>query len=196
MTPDDIQKAYDDVYRFVRYLASCNSDDNNVMMQANEIEGELWVEFVKAIRRYSHLPYEQLLAVIRRMMDNRVAELRYRHYVTHRKKENGIRDVDDLVEEPYSGVCPEDAAISSERIAQIQRRLSATAREVFIAVIYGDERVTDQCRLAGWRRAFVYKGGGHVRLTPNILANALAKEIDEIRESLAEIEMVVRKYGQ
>lgn len=193
-TPDsDVQRVYDDIRKFVTYLAGCNADENNFMLQREEIEGELWVEFVKGIKRYGDLPQEQLLAVLRRMMDNRVAELRYRFYVTHRAAENGMGDIEDMYETPASGVNPEDAAISSERIVQIRDELSDISKKIFDAIVYGNDMIEEHCRLAGWRRAYVYKGGGHVTLQPYLVANALALGISEVKKALAEIRATVRR---
>lgn len=200
MTSDELQKIYDDIRKFVRYLAGRNADSNNIMLQSEEIEGELWVEFAKGIKRYGNLPHDELLAVIRRMMDNRIAELRYKYYLTHRSIYNHMEneDISDIigVGSCVDAVDPETYCIAHDTVEHIAAQLSENARKIFVAIVYGDERITDQCVLAGMRKAYVYKGGGTVRLTPNIVSKALALDIGSVKESLREIKNIVRGYEQ
>src|SRR3990167_8635608 len=74
-------EVYDDLVKFVKWLASSNHDDSNIMMDYDEIVGELMLELVKGVAHYKHLERKKLLAVIKRMMDNRISELRYKYYL-------------------------------------------------------------------------------------------------------------------
>ena len=94
MTEEFEQEVYVELEKFVHFLASKNANPNNVMMEYDEIVSELMLEMVKGLRAYKDLPKGQLKAVIRRMMDNRVSELRYRFYVTHRVAENTSISID------------------------------------------------------------------------------------------------------
>ena len=77
---------YKALYKFVLKVCWEKGDPNNIMMDGDELFGELLEEIAKGLKHYADLPYNQKLAVIRSMLDNRVAELRYKYYVTHRKQ--------------------------------------------------------------------------------------------------------------
>ena len=77
------EEVYEALERFVHHLA-LQKANGAVLMDRDELTGELFEEMVKGYNHYGHLPKGQLLAVIRKMMDNRIAELTYKYYLTHR----------------------------------------------------------------------------------------------------------------
>jgi len=188
---DTADAVYEDLKKFVRYLAKSNGNSNNVMMAADELEGELWVEVAKGLNVYGELPHNELLAVLRRMIDNRLAELKYRHYITHRAAENNMVDIDGLWDEPDSS-SPEDVVASLEKVRRVRDSLSPMAKQVFDAIVVGDERIMWQCQLAGMRRAYVYANGGTVTINSHIISVALAIDGDKAKACMREIKKAWR----
>jgi hypothetical protein len=186
--------------KLVYWLANENKNPDNVMMSFDEIVGELFVEVVKGLDRYKDLPQNELEAVIRRMMDNRISELKYRYYITHRKHENSLTvalaDAEDdpdeflLSDQQYN---PASISTSLERVRQTRGSLSNTAQKVFDVLIFGDERLNQQLRVSTMRARFVYKDF-KVIIRPHHVADALLiseKEVlsayDEIRSAYAKV---------
>jgi hypothetical protein len=172
-------------------------------MDHDEIVGELYMELVKGYQYYSHLPEGQLLAVLRRMMDNRVAELTYKYYKTHRKAAIGslsISKQDDNESEGYlnynnfryvstDGSEMMDPAITLEsldRVASTYDALSDEARQVLSAILDGDAMLGEQLALSGIRASFVFKRGT-VKLKPFHVAKALAMDEDIVKKNFKEI---------
>jgi len=202
---------YDDLVRFVKWLASSNHDENDIMMDYDEIVGELLLELVKGVAHYRELPREKLLAVIKKMMDNRISELRYKYYLTHRKAhasqislERTVDKDDTMTEEE----CPseelvdieaeesvEGIAESNEIVQQVRSRLSANSLKVFDTVIVGNNpRMLQFIALNAERTAYV-RGirGGKVKITKDIVANAAILPRRAVRYAYREISAVYRE---
>ena len=190
--------------KLVYWLANENKNPDNVMMSFDEIVGELFVEIVKGLDRYKDLPQNELEAVIRRMMDNRISELKYRYYITHRKHENSLTvaltDAEDdpdeflLSDQQYN---PASMSTSLERVRQTRGSLSNTAQRVFDILIFGDERLNQQLRVSTMRARSVYKDF-KVIIRPHHVADALMiseKEVlsayDEIRSAYAKVREIL-----
>jgi len=190
--------------KLVYWLANENKNPDNVMMSFDEIVGELFVEIVKGLDKYKDLPQNELEAVIRRMMDNRISELKYRYYITHRKHENSLTvaltDAEDdpdeflLSDQQYN---PASMSTSLERVRQTRGSLSNTAQRVFDILIFGDERLNQQLRVSTMRARSVYKDF-KVIIRPHHVADALMiseKEVlsayDEIRSAYAKVREIL-----
>jgi len=196
--------------KFVYYLANRYHDPNNPMMAADEIAGELFFELAKSIERYGNLPLEKFKAVTRRMMDNRISELKYKYYVTHRKGHknevsiemlvaardesqlhSGMTEVSDgiQVDELIGGNDTEALYASADRVVELHKRLSPIAKEIFDALIFGNDRLNDFIELSIIRAEQVYKNFT-VKIKPYMLANALVIPESEVRSAMKEIEDV------
>ena len=91
------EQVYEDLKNLVWHMALIADNPNNPMMQADEIVGELSEEMVKGIIAYQNRPYDEMVKIIKCMMGYRMSELRYRHYLTHRKasKDNISMELDN-----------------------------------------------------------------------------------------------------
>ena len=177
-------------------------------MEYDEVVGELLEEVAKGIDRYGNLPHAQQLAVIRRMCDNRVAELRYKYYITHRKEARLTLDISIFDPDESAASHPShrwlmDNAITVEgvvdsafRVAETRRRLSSTVQAVFDAAIYPNNRMTTQILLSGKRSAAVYVGGGTVKVRPHHVAEALCITETAARRAFAEIRQIYKEVRQ
>lgn len=208
MNPDEV---LDSISKFVYWLAHRVADGETPLMDFDEIVGELNLEIVKGMGRYADKPMNELLALLRKMCDNRIAELRYKYYKTHRVAARFTLSI-DFVTDTDGAECyyqpPVDDAVrisavagSAFRVAETRRRLSSIAATVFDNVILDDNsRVADQIALAGMRAANAYKSGGTVRIKPRHVAAALpGLSENAVKLAFAEIRNVykeVRKeYG-
>lgn len=187
--------------KFVYWLAGKNANPDNVMMSFDEIVGELFVEIVKGVDKYRDLPQNELEAVLRRMMDNRISELKYKFYVTHRKYERSLTialpdaedDLDEYIGSNQSN--PASLSASRERVQQTRQQLSSTAKQVFDMLIFGDERLNQQLNISNIRAKSVYKDY-KVKIRPFHIADALmisesevVAAYDEIRQAYKSVEI-------
>lgn len=170
------------------------------LMNEDDIAGELFLELWKGYVRYKSKPMGQLQAIIRKMLDNRVSELVYRFYVTHRSVENAMmhlipgspdnpkpyRDGADEISEdviPDFSSDPATLYASVERIRTVRSNLSEQDTEIFDAVLDGDPRIMAQIELSMLRATTVYKNGGSVKIKPHHVARALCIPERQVRES-------------
>lgn len=203
-------EVYLELEKFVHYLAGRNANPSNTMMEYDEIVGELMLEMVKGMRAYPHLEKDNLKAVIRRMMDNRVSELRYRFYATHRAAENKMISIDvevnvsdaaqldvlhplvDYGETPVEeliediGSNPADIYESADRVRITRTLLSPVARQVFDAVVYGNNMLATLVWLSTQRASCVFKSS-EVNVKPWHIADALRLDERVVKEAFKEI---------
>lgn len=207
---DEMQAVYQDLERFIKFLAVRNAGDFQVLMSSDELIGELNIEFVKGFAAYNHLPKEQLKAVLRKMFDNRIVELKCRFYETHRKSEKTIisLDIDVCVADisqvsPYhQGSSSEDATPveelvegdpdsaelveSKDRVLATREMLSPTAKKVFDALVFGNQALAQVMYLVCQRAAKVFKES-----SPNVkawhIADALNLDEEEVKIAIKEI---------
>lgn len=199
----------------VHYLAGRYNSVYQVLMEEDEIVGELYYELVKGMDHYSHLNKEKLLIVLKTMLNNRIGELKYKYFVTHRKagayaisidvlieRVDGDRSIDvdrelplDIAatacEDPEQDV--ENLLISKEVVEGVKRQLTPEAQYVFDAIIYGHERLSWMVWFSAVRAAFVYKTGGTAKMQPWHIADALCVPVDQVKSSMAEIKKVVEE---
>lgn len=191
----DPDPVYAEMEKFVYHLAWQNDNPNNVMMEAEEIAAELLAELAKGMKAYNGLPLEERKAVIRRMLDNRMGELKYRFYGTHRKaaKLTVSLEADEAVESLASDAPnPEQVLSSKERVEMTRSKLSKPAQAVFDAVVFGDTRLTN-VMLASLTRAFATYQNPTIKLRPWQVADALLMEEKVVVKAFAEIK---RAYGE
>ena len=201
---------YDDLVKFVKWLASSNHDDSNIMMDYDEIVGELMLELVKGVAHYKHLERKKLLAVIKRMMDNRISELRYKYYLTHRKAHaeqisidhdaggdsHRFDDDDPEIEHIAAddGGSVEELVDSSSIVTEVRNRLSVDSRKVFDTVIHGNNRRLEVfLAMSAVRMNSVNSRGGKVRLSRNVVANATVLPLEIVRDAYKEISAVYKE---
>lgn len=185
---------------FVHHLASRYCNPNVVMFEYDELVGELFLELVKGWNYYNpkDLPKEQMLALVRRMLDNRIAELRHKHYGTHRgiALSNLSIDADTegsgLVEEELEDKTtsgPEDITVSNARVSEVYERLTDASRMVFEAVIKGSsQRLSALVKLSSIRACAV--SNGRITIKPWIVADALLVDEESVKKSFREIRQV------
>ena len=185
----------DKIVKFVYWLGHQNKDENNVMMQFDEIVGELMLEIAKGLSVYAGKPEGQMLAILRKMCDNRIAELKSKHYGTHRKLgANPVRlgepvdEGDECVDVISKDIGPSQLSESIERVMATRHLLSDTSKRVFDSVIlYDNGRVGSQIELSGMRAKAVFKGGGSVRLKPWHVAEALMLSESTVKNCFKDI---------
>jgi len=206
-----IETVVEELDKFVYYLSHKNANANTIMMDSEEIAGDLFFELVKGFDYYKDkdLTMPQMLAVIRRMMDNRISELVYKHYVTHRKNGLNYIPIDEIgegenddgyvvnisvkavvsVSVTKASELPEEALESKDRVTETLALLSAEGLAVANALIYGNDLLGMQLLLAGQRAAFVYKGGGRVEPKPRHVSDAIGMPEDIVAAAFKEIKL-------
>lgn len=209
------EDVYYELEKFVFYLASTNQDPDNVMLEYDEIVGELLMEMAKGIKYYENLPKDQLLAVIRRMMDNRISELKFRYYVSGRRipvkltisldveigdgatgntvvnyrslsSDSNSKAVHEVVSDEMN---VEQISDSINRVEEVRSRLSEIAGMVFDSVVFGNIQLNDVMLLAAIRAATVFKSKKTV-IKPRHVADALMLTEKDVRKAFKEIRMV------
>jgi len=198
--------SFDEVYgsllKFVYYLAAQREHDA-ALLGFQEIKSELFEEMVKGYARYGHLPRGQLLAVIRKMMDNRLSELTHKYYLTHRGLGVNAKSMPEADEAWFEDVvwtsdgndCSvlEEFLDSKERVEETLNALSREDRKVLLSVLYGCPGLEKQIKLSGLRASFVYTARGTIRIKPWHVAEALEMEEEDVKKSFKEIE---RAYAE
>lgn len=190
------EQMYEQLIAFVKWLSSNSVSGESVMMDYDEIVGELMLELVKGCRHYSHLSKDKLAAVLRRMMDNRISELRYRYYKTHRIAE---RTMEDLYSKEHEALLPsyvsvEELVESNELVHSVRERISDKAKIVFDALIFGNERMSEFVRLSEMRRIASGKPSSkHVKLTKSIVANSTVLSERDVYAAYREIRLAYRE---
>jgi len=149
------------------------------------------------------------------MCDNRVAELKYRYCVTHRRNAIAafpitVVEIDSSEDEQhgggegspgYSWVMRNATSVADEydsmvRVTETRKRLSPVAKDVFDAVVYGDQNLGVQIELSGIRATNVYKSGGTINIKPWHIANALCMPLKEVKEAYIEIRQAYRRVRE
>ena len=99
---NEFNNKFSSIERFVYWLADKLSygNDDNIMLSYEDVVGELMLEVAKGLNVYKDKPLNELLAILRRMCDARVSELKLKYYMTHRVmfKVTLSLDVEDLGE--------------------------------------------------------------------------------------------------
>lgn len=197
---------YQALYKLVMKLANDNVNDENIMMSFDEIVGELLEELAKGLRHYRDLPFNNKLAVIRRMLDNRISELRYKYYVTHRKQHatdisiESQLDVDDensSMDESVSIASdqptPEAWLLSIERVRDTRSLLSDTAKTVFDCVVYGENARLANVLVIHLQRSATANTVPLMKIKPWMVADALFMSEKEVNVAFHEIATAYKK---
>lgn len=192
------------IEKFVWWLAH-RSASGVWLMDAEEIAGELFLEIAKGLQMYSDRGDEELLAILRKMCDNRIFELKAMHYGTHRRLKVTMEisleaidepDEDDFAAYPKDMIGDDTSASlydSHLRVLQTRAALSEEAVVVFDAICFDNQRMADQIKLTGMRASHIYKGGGSVRVKPYHIAEALGMPESTVRKAWREIRDQYRK---
>lgn len=208
-----VEDVVDELMKLIYHIAHNKSSDATIMMSFDEIVGELSYELVKTFRYYQDkdLSDAELLAVIKRSMDNRVSELVYKYFKTHRHLGNDPVDITALDNNPNMGNSSlltsvngveikasvhADATLieSRERVAALYTMLSPTAQVIVDQILSGNELISLNMQLSVQRAANVYKSQTtKVRLMPWHIADSLGLDIEQVEEAFMEIK---QKYAE
>jgi hypothetical protein len=188
--------------KFVWHLAWRYDNPENVMMSADEIASELKEELVKGIKAYGDRPANELLAILKRMLDNRIAELTHRFYGTYRKEDKRLLRLDAAVspnDEGYDrdlaeGVMvlrdncddPQDICESRERVQRTFDGLSPIAKQVLSAVLYENDDLDTTMKLAMLRAESRFSSP-HIDIKPRHVASALGLPEKVVKNAFEEI---------
>lgn len=158
--------------KFIKWLAYRRAS-GHILMQADELEGYMYEELVHGWQYYGKrgLSTGALLAVVRRMLDNRIGELVHRFYKTHRSVEATMMNLDDCVS-MADGVSMEERVRSSEKFDKFWNMLDEQEQDIVAALLNFDNRVRQQVILRGYRRSYVF-ASCVVRIDSSLIADAL-----------------------
>lgn len=183
---------YSEMERFIYHLAWRYNSSTVIMMSMEEIAGELWLEVVKGMQYYSgkQMSDENKKAVLRRICDNRIAELRHKYYGTHRKLSKTDTSVETLEQE---GLDVEETAsnIESMDVEQIRSQLSERSQKVFDALVdAGNEGLNKEFYAVALRAS---ASGKNPHISPHVIANGLGIKETEAKQAFREIKKVYRE---
>lgn len=202
----------DELEKFVWWLSGTKHSDDVPLLDEEEIAGELFLELLKGYQYYeSKISNKQeMLAALRRTLDNRVSELFYKYTVTHRKAGIGNYNLDQLEGDFQEGheqptilnidwelsatliatpASPEILAESNERVQETRARLSVVALLIFDAIMTEDNPLMYQQVVLSGRRATA-TGRKTVSLKPWHVSEALALDTKTVLKAMEEIRRV------
>lgn len=194
-TVERAERIHDSLIRFAWWLAINNQDLNNPLMSSDEILGEVLFEMAKGLEVYSHLPDDKLQAVIATMMKNRVGELKYKYYHTHRRHASLNISIDVEIAETMAdgGADPQGVYASKQRVQRVLECLSEDARVVLEALFSWDDRLANIVLMSAARANQIYKSGGTVKVRPHHLADALYMSERQVKCAFREIRQAYRE---
>lgn len=201
-----IVQAYNDLHRWIRWLASTQQIYGNWYMAADDICGEAYWILIKVSRVYLHKPYNEFKVLCKASIHNAISSMRYRIALTHRKAElmslsldEPYGDSDDTMladfishsaegmsDNAYAlGMNPEHYVQAAEEYLEIAETLSNLDIAVLDACLGFDERVGTQIKLVSTRKQFVYakNSSASITITPLIVARALNEPLEAVEES-------------
>lgn len=203
-TIDDV---IEDLQEFIYYLAHRNDSIDTIMMDFDEIVGELSEELVKGFYYYQDkdLTKPQMLAAIRKILDNRISELIYKYFKTHRVAGINYVPVDSLAEQDddvdvvsykltrvdiqaFVAISPSPEAItdSQDRVYELFTSLSPNAQRVMGAIIKGNELLSMNIDLSIQRASHAFKNGT-VKMQPWHVADSIGISEQEVKKAFQEI---------
>jgi len=146
---------YEKLDLYIHWLASRNATAHP-LMDREELRNDLLYEVIKGWKYYeeAQLPNGQLLAVIRKMLDNRISELKYKYFITGRKVEVKSECYDDMEFELSDD---DSLAESREKVEHFLTLLTEAEFDVVRAILRDDDRIRQQIRVRTARKSFVYK---------------------------------------
>ena len=198
--------------KFIHYLAWRN-DNGAPLMDHDEIVGELNIELVKGYQAYkdSH-PDDELIMVLKRMMDYRISELIHKYYGTHRKLGVNALSITTYISEESDGVNvqtlykyqfttadetntvdPSLFVESMDRVRQVYDSVGDIAKSILYAVLCGNGLLEENLKLSGIRASYVFKNGGSVTVRPHHLVSSLALSERTVKEAINEIKQTYTK---
>lgn len=173
--------------KLVKYLAVLNVNDKNIMMSVDDIVSELNEEILKGLKYYESKDYadDDMVNILKRMCYNRISELRYRYYVTCRRKEVTSISLDMEIEFEVSTEDgnPEQLFESSMRVSDTVSNLKTdAAKKIFETIIVNKQFSTTDTK----------KVYNHLRVEDIAIATGLslsdaAAGIREIKEIYAKV---------
>lgn len=184
---------YASIEKLLYHIAHGLENSEVFLLDFDEIVGELSLEVVKICQRYADKPVNELVALVKVAISNRVGELRYKHYVTSRKHARVDISIDldetwDMI--PSTGDNPEGLYASKQRVIETRARLSLPAQKVFDALIYGDERFSWLTWMACVRAGEQGKQYAKPVIRPYIVADALDMKERDVKQAMKEIQTV------
>lgn len=199
-----ITQIYDDLHRWIRWLASSLQIQGHWCMSADDIVSEAYWVLVKVTRVYLHKPYAEFKVLCKASIHNAVRSLRYKMAITHRKHELSALSLDEPMFDDASfgsiladyvltadgvsdcstafGMNPEHYVIWAETYLDIVEQLSDFDILVLDACLGFDERVIPYIKLSATRKSFVFSNPT-VTITPLIVARALNQSLEAVEES-------------
>lgn len=201
-------RLYEDLVRWLRWLASTEQIRGNWLLNADDIVGECYFVIVKIARSYIYKPYEEAVLVCKASAHNAIGSLKHRVCISHRKTEFSMHSLEEPVSDEedmmlgevigeaenafgsnYS-VNPESWVAAMEEFVEKLEHLSELDLRVLAALLGYDENTGRQLRLSRARRAFVYKDAP-VTVTPQLVSRAMGESLEAVIESYENIRRVL-----
>lgn len=171
---DSIDALYNALQQHISKLANAVRSPTQILMERDEIVGELSYELVKGWLYYKDrdLPDAELLSVVCRMLQNRIAELQTMFYYTHRKSSGESLSIEDEGFDVPDTSCAEEYYESAIRVRRFFNVLSDVECAVVRALLGDDRRIRQQLIVRNMRRSFVFKNTV-IRYDYKLVADAL-----------------------
>lgn len=184
---DDELEAYT---AFARMLAGRNQSYDHVwIMNFEDLFAEMMLEVAKGIRVYHAKPVDERTMIIKRMMVNRIKEIKHRMFVTHRNTEVGALLLDhDDADDNIPGDDLEIIYNSVERVKKTLEKLTPDARKVLEAILFGNDRLNSIMKLAAKRKTQAKYV--HLKIRALYVADALLLPVSTVDSAFKEIKTV------
>lgn len=187
-----------DLIKFAKFLASQSQDDRQVLMEYDELVGELLFEVSKGLKYYGDKSPDDLKNAVMSMMRNRLGELKYRYFLTHRRVEKLHISIDIQVDSADDDGAelgeiitdeqptPESWVLSRERVEATRSLLSAKAQQVFDAIVQGDQKLSLLVWLSMMRAKAMHKTST-AKMRAIHVADALGMSEPDVHRAYKEI---------
>lgn len=210
-----VEEVAEKLRKLIFHISHSKEIPEITLLDFDEIVGELSYEVVKTYRYYENRNKSdgELMLLIKRSVDNRMAELLKKYLYTHRSLGNYPVDLDGLTGDDYDDgdmsyydvsvrsatikavMHADDELIASrERVRDTLDRLSPVARHVLEEILSGNDLIAMNVQLSVERAANVYKTRtAKVSLQTWHVADSLGLDVAVVRDAFDEISNIYQE---
>lgn len=181
MHEEEASELYKDLVRFVHWVAGRKGVRGHWMIDPEDLEGESWLAVARCIAKYPDKSMDELKIICRSSITNAVSTALYKSIYTHRRSEMFPISLDDPDMIEVGGTFDLEALVeSSERIADIVKRLTPLEIKIVLALLGENERVMMYLEKSRQRCNWVF-ANPTITVSPLIVARALCEPVEDVR---------------
>ena len=178
---DKFTKVYDEVKKLITYLAKNNNSDA-IGMEFDDIVQELNIEVINMVKKYEDKEVAELVLICKRILYNRIAELKYKYYLTYRNpaKYLALDDITNFGDK------------DTYKFSDIRDLLSEKAKEVYDEVFCEGARLNN-IMMEVTIRAYENYSNPNVHVKVRHISQAVNMKPVVVKSCLFEIKSIMEK---